>query len=347
VRFRTGIEIACSVAVVSKRGRGEAMQSFSRTVFGAERRRRNVGCMFFTGCSLRMVVLLTPSSRFNSEDSPAAFTPTRAGTIPVDAENVGTYRGPARDFAQLCRAFALVHDRYLELGYMAQHESGMRYSLLNFLPQATTFVVEEGAKVLGTLTVVIDSSAGLPGSAAYEDEFNLRRAEGRILAEATMFSCVADKQKQAHVSLQLMALAFSWCAEVGVDDLCLIVAPKHAGFYEKILGFERLGRERPVKHVEGNAGILLLCNVAAVLSGEGQITRQGARLLLAAQELGTLAFNRINLRDVEVATLLDFCPELLLNADPVQREAVERHYPLACAHVENSYGAEVTLEGLL
>ena len=294
-----------------------------------------------------MVVVLSPDPLHHSANSSPVRLHTHASTVPVDPIHVGTYCGPARDFAQLCRAFALVHDRYLELGYMTQHESGMRYSLLNFLPQATTFVVEEGSKVLGTLTVVIDSPAGLPGEEVYSEEFEQRRAERRIVAEATMFSCGADKQTQASVSLQLMALAFSWCAETGVDDLCLIVAPKHVGFYEKILGFERLGKERPVKHVEGNAGILLLCNVAAVLSGEGQITRQGARLLLASQDLGTLAFNRINLLDVEVATLLDFCPELLTHADPAQREAVERYYPLACASIEENYGMEVTLDGLI
>lgn len=292
-------------------------------------------------------MVVPSSSPIEFRDSQFIERSTALAPVTPDSTPIGSYRGAARTFAQLCRAFALVHDRYLEQGYMRQHESGMRYSLLNLLPQTTTFVVEEQSKLLGTLSVVIDSPAGLPASDDFAQEIAERRKLGRVIAEATMFSCLPDPKFQTQVSLQLMSLAFAWCVEIGIDDLCLAVSPKHAPFYEKVLGFERLGRERAVNHVEGNAGIFLLCNIAAVLDGEGQITRQGARLLLASKEHGPLAFNRLSLLEVEVATLLDFCPELLLQGEPARREAVERCYPTACAVVEENYGRVVSLEGLI
>lgn len=264
----------------------------------------------------------------------------------AESPSTTVYRGPARDFEQLCRAFALVHDRYLQLGYMEQHESGMRYSLLNLLPQSTTFVVEDEAGVAGTLSVVIDSQAGLPGSNEFGEQFSELRTQGRIVAEATMFACREESAKNLDVSLQLMAIAFSWCLETGVDDLCMIVNPRHVGFYEKVLGFERLGDEHPMGHVEGHAGIMLRCNVTAILKGEGLVTRQAARLLKSAETLGSLSFNRFQLLEPEVSVLLDFCPEILVQGERIHREMVEYCFPLACAAVVERYGYVPSMDGL-
>ncbi len=280
-----------------------------------------------------------PSVLYSRNDT---ATPT-ASAEPAAPVN---YHGPARNLAQLCRAFALVHKRYVEFGYMEEQESGMRYSLLNLLPQATTFVVEDGPNVLGTLTVVVDSKAGMPAESEFGPDFDGLRQEGRILAEATMFACDETIANKTTVSMQLMALAYHWCVEIGVDDLCLIVNPKHVGFYEKTLGFERLGTEKAMPHVEGNAGILLRCNIEAIVAGYGKITSHGQRLLNATQVNGTLTFHRFTMLDVEVSVLLDASPETFFKAPEAQRSTLEQYFALPCALLKAAWGVSVSLEEL-
>jgi len=293
-----------------------------------------------------MVIVLSPEISGLVQYSPRyPYASSNAPQV-SQRQDHSAYRGPARDFEQLCRAFALVHDRYLQLGYMEQHESGMRYSLLNLLPQSTTFVVEESTRISGTLSVVVDSPAGLPGSKEFGGEFDKLRGQGKLIAEATMFACREESAKNFDVSLQLMTVAFKWCIEIGIDELCMIVNPRHVGFYEKVLGFRRMGDVQPMGHVEGNAGIMLCCDVSGILKGEANVTKQGARLLKATETLDILAFHRFQLLEPEVSVLLDFCPELFLNDESSQREMLEHCYPLACASVRENFGYVPSLDEL-
>ncbi len=248
-----------------------------------------------------------------------------------------SYCGAAQNFAQLCVAYGLVHTRYIQQGYANENETGMRYSLWNLIPQATTFVVEESSNIQGTLTIVIDSACGLPAEKEFPREFTNLRARGSFIAEATMFAAASGDVRSLDVSSRLMTMAVRWCLEAGIDDLCMTINPRHAGFYERVLGFERLGVVESMGHVEGHPGILLRCNLSNALEAGGAPEGRASRLLAAARMEGKISFNRTRLTEVEVAVLLDGNPGIYFDAAPEQRAVLERLYPLACKYIRVGY----------
>ncbi len=282
-----------------------------------------------------MSLLFTGLSYFESRhESVETALPSPLRLRRPETEN---YCGPARDFSELCRAYALVQKRYIDRGYAQDNNSGMRYSVWNLIPNSTTFVIAHDTHILGTLTIVIDSRCGLPASKEFDEEFETLRRQSRFVAEATMFACEGDGSAAMSVSLKLMALAARWCIEAGIDDLCLVVTKTHARFYEKALGCERLGGSKSVGHVQGTEGVFLRCDVSGALENKTGLTSRAETLLGAALENGKLSFNRSGLNEVETSLLLDADPGIYFDATPEQREAIERHYPLACISLRASY----------
>ena len=88
----------------------------------------------------------------------------------------------ARDTDELEEAFALVYREYLRKGYTDKNSSGLRLSLHNALPDATTFIaLSEKNVIIATATIVPDSFLGLPMDSIYYDELNrLRRIGARL-----------------------------------------------------------------------------------------------------------------------------------------------------------------------
>lgn len=281
------------------------------------------------------MVVSVPEQAERREISPAASFPAKHTDSKTEQDRI--YVGPVRNFEQLCRAFALVQRRYVERGYAKENDTGMRYSAWNVLPHSTTFVVADGLRILGTLTVVLDSTCGLPLGIGFDEECRQLRENGRRIAEASMFACEDESSHTRDVSSKLMALACRWCIETGVDDLCLVVNPRHVGFYERVLGFERLGIVKPMDHVEGAAGVFLRFDLSKAVHQAADLPARASVLVRAASTHGKLAFSRYELKEVEVSVLLDGSPEIFFGANEAQRELLERHFPLACLSVRATY----------
>jgi hypothetical protein len=214
----------------------------------------------------------------------------------------------------------------------------MRYGVWNLLPHAVTFVVERGNRLLGTLTVVTDSPSGLPSSAQYGDEYAMLRREGRI-AEVTMFACDPSAGRESlTLPGRLMSLAHRWSLAAGIEDLCFIVNPAHAGFYERVLGCERLGIPKQISHAEGAPGMLLHFPITPNASRCTTGSPETASYRNRAHETQQQSCRRLELQEVEAAVLLDTRPDLYFDSSALQRQLLERLYPRACALLRASYG---------
>lgn len=165
----------------------------------------------------------------------------------------------ARDTETFEQAFRLVHDRYVEAGYMQALPSRHRLSLFNALPATKVFVTRDASRVIATLTLIQDSGLGLPMDGIYRDELDALRARGRRLAEVSAFAMEPKYRAQGvSIVMRLMRATYAFAASVArLDDLCIAVHPRHADFYRNALNFHAFGQLKPYETVNGAPAVAL------------------------------------------------------------------------------------------
>ena len=174
----------------------------------------------------------------------------------------GCYRlRVAGDLRSRREAFRLVYGLYREKGYIDPHPSGMAVSLFQALPEAVTIVIEGEGRTLAAVTVVPDSPLGLPTDNLYKAELDALRARGRRLAGVVALGAAMEVQ-EAPVLAKLFNAVFLVAHRImGCTDFEIIVKPRHARFYRKLLGFEPLGPERSDPRANGAVGCLERCDL--------------------------------------------------------------------------------------
>ena len=70
----------------------------------------------------------------------------------------------------LLEAYKIVHDVYVAEGYMDPHPTGLRVTRCHALPLTTTFVGKINDKVVLTMSLIPDSTLGLPMDSKYRQE---------------------------------------------------------------------------------------------------------------------------------------------------------------------------------
>lgn len=178
----------------------------------------------------------------------------RAGLCGIDDKLNGRVDfALARGIQSFDAAFRLVHDQYVWRSYMNPRPSGRRLSVHHALPTTKVFVAEAGCQVVGTVTLIQDSLIGLPMDDLYRAELALLREEGRLVAEASALALHPDyRSAGAVILLHLVRMLVIYAAEVArLDDLCIVVNPRHVGFYRQVLEFEPFGRLRSFAKVNG------------------------------------------------------------------------------------------------
>lgn len=185
--------------------------------------------------------------------------------VPKTDHQIGIRPAASRD--ELEQAYRLVYGSYLSRGYIEPDASGMRLTLFNMLPDAVTFVAVCKGLVIATVSLIPDTTAGLPMEEIYGDELQQLRAEGRHLSEVTM---LADRR--AHVRrtfpmlLALMKLVFDYAQlSLKANDLCITINPRHKEYYERYLLFQELGGLRSYPSVRNNPAIARRLDLDTVL----------------------------------------------------------------------------------
>jgi len=159
----------------------------------------------------------------------------------------------ARGIRTFDAAFRLVHDQYVWRDYMKPRPSGRRLSVHHALPTTKVFVAQSGCDVVGTVTLIQDSLIGLPMDDLYRAELALLREDGRLVAEVSALALHPEYRTAGPaILLHLTRMLVIYAAEVArLDDLCIVVNPRHAGFYHRFLEFERFGRLTTFAKVNG------------------------------------------------------------------------------------------------
>ncbi|GAB6112239.1 N-acyl amino acid synthase FeeM domain-containing protein [Desulfomicrobium escambiense] len=146
------------------------------------------------------------------------------------------------EFAQ---SFALVYREYLASGYIKNpHPTELHLSAFNFLPTTCVFIFRSYLTVISTLTQIFDSRLfGLPMDALYGPELNQLRDQGRKLTELSALATPREI-RWCNLMVFLSKTMFEYSRINNVDDICIMVNPKHVSFYKTMFLFDDFGPER-------------------------------------------------------------------------------------------------------
>jgi len=143
-----------------------------------------------------------------------------------------------RDELEEC--FSLLHDAYVESGFMQPDPSGMRVTIYHALPTTTTLCAKYDGQVVGTISLIRESALGVPLQKIF-DLSSVREKEGQI-AEVSALAVHRDFRKTGgSILFPLMKFMYEYCTTFfDTRHLVIAVNPSHIEMYESLLFFQRL-----------------------------------------------------------------------------------------------------------
>ncbi len=142
--------------------------------------------------------------------------------------------------SELADAYRLLHDSYVNAGFMSPQPCGMRVLPQHLLPQTTTIVAKWDGQVIGTLSLIRDNAFGLP----MEKIFGLeqRRAGSRRLAEVSSLAIDPKYRGQANQALfPLFRFVYQYAKHYfGTHEFVIAVNPSTVDMYLGFMCFEKL-----------------------------------------------------------------------------------------------------------
>lgn len=172
----------------------------------------------------------------------------------------------AESKAELEGSFKILHDAYVEQGFMEKSESGIRVTKHHLIPSTSTLAALVKNEVVGTVSLVRDNILGLP----LESKFNLsklRKKEYR-LAEIT---CLAigkkyRRENNKNIFFPLLKFMYEYCTYFyGVDAIAIVIHPKDKEFYEALMFFEMI-EENIVEDYYGAPAIAMYLDLNLALN---------------------------------------------------------------------------------
>lgn len=152
------------------------------------------------------------------------------------------------------QSFNIVYKEYDNVGYIKNpHEFKLHYGVHSLLPTTCVFVFKQYLDVISTLTQVEDSELfGLPMDALYKDEIDKLRAQGRKVAEICSLATPAEGRWN-NLLMFLGKAYFHYATQAGINDILIMVNPKHVSFYKAIFMFDDFAEERFYEPVDAPA----------------------------------------------------------------------------------------------
>ena len=125
-------------------------------------------------------------------------------------------------------------------------------------PNKITLVAYQEDQVVGTLTLGLDSPGGMVVDQLYKSEADQLRAQGRKICDVTKLAVDQDiKSKNVLGALFHLSVIYGRNIHHATDFL-IEVNPRHALFYQRMIGFVPFGEEKLCPRVNAPAVLLKL-----------------------------------------------------------------------------------------
>jgi len=187
--------------------------------------------------------------------NPHAVNPERVAESEQFQECVlsrGGYRVRLADSpGQRNKASILINSMYSWRGYATDS-----LELSHHNPNAITLEASTEQQLFGTLTLGLDSDDGLLADELYRHEIDILRRMGRRVGEMTKLA-FNPKYSSKEALASLFHLAYIYARNIYfTTDVLIEVNPRHAGFYQRRLGFKQIGELRTCPRVDAPAVLL-------------------------------------------------------------------------------------------
>lgn len=169
------------------------------------------------------------------------------------------------------RANMLLNRKYAWRGYGDSHR-------IPSDPNCVTFTATAGAALIGTLTLRVDSTAKLAADQTFADVLvPFRNGPGARLCELTKFAFDTSSPARPRLAALFHMIFIYGSMHYNCTDLFIEVNPRHARFYERMLGFARVGEPRTNESVSAPSQLMWL-NVGQIRQYIDQCNREDHNL---------------------------------------------------------------------
>ena len=164
------------------------------------------------------------------------------------------------DVSEITDSLELIQNNYKRLS-MTKSDDILRANKYHLLPTTTIFTAKYGDEVIGTISVILDSTFGLPID-SFEDISSFRK-EGTVAEIAGFTVKESWRSRNSGISIPLALMALRYCFEnLNVDNIVLTVRDSVKPFYEDICKFEAFGKVKTHDGVEGLRSASLVVKTA-------------------------------------------------------------------------------------
>ena len=146
-------------------------------------------------------------------------------------------------------ALMVVHEGFVEAGYLAPTPSGRRMHASYLNPGTIFFVARIDAETVGTCALIADGPFGLPSDRAFAEENDILRAASRgPIYEAGSLAVRADYRRATRRIVMRLFAAMTRVALVEFPDapVPLAVMPENRRFYTAMAGALDVAGPRPL-----------------------------------------------------------------------------------------------------
>ena len=142
--------------------------------------------------------------------------------------------------AELEACFALLHDAYVEAGFMKPDPSGMRVTLYHALPTTTTLCAKWDGEVVGTISLIRESAFGFPLQKIF-DLTPVRQKHGNLAEVSALAVHRSFRKTGGAILFPLMKFMYEYATQYfDTRHLLIAVNPNRIEMYESLLFFQRL-----------------------------------------------------------------------------------------------------------
>lgn len=147
-------------------------------------------------------------------------------------------------------AFGLLHDAYVERGWIPPQRSGLWLTPHHALARTTVLLIQRNGVALGTASIIEDSPARLPMDRTFPSEMEALRASCARLAEVGAFALVPQARRSG-LAIALLLTTWRYAQHrLGVTDIVCAVDAHIGDLYEAVFHL------RPFTPVQSYQGFL-------------------------------------------------------------------------------------------
>lgn len=141
---------------------------------------------------------------------------------------------------ELEACFSLLHDAYVSSGFMRPDPSGMRATIYHALPTTTTLCAKFDGEVVGTISLIRQSSFGFPMQSIF-DLSEIHAEKGKIAEISALAVHPRFRKSGGSILFPLMKFMYQYSTTF-FDTYHLVIAvnPDRIEMYESLLFFKRL-----------------------------------------------------------------------------------------------------------